>query len=47
MKNDEKSTEEMRRIILTMTNAVFIVASVLILLKLSKEMIGDLKDMGL
>lgn len=47
MKNDEKSTEEMRRIILTMTNAVFIVASVLVLLKLSKEMIGDLKDMGL
>ena len=47
MKNDEKSTEEMRRIILTMTNAVVIVASVLVLIKLSKEMIGDLKDMGL
>ena len=47
MKNDEKSTEEMRRIILTMTNSVVIVAGVLVLIKLSKEMIGDLKDMGL
>ena len=47
MKNEEKSTEEMRRIIFTMTNAVVIVASVLVLIKLSKEMIGDLKDMGL
>lgn len=46
-KLNNASSEEMKRITLTMINSVVIVAGVVALLKLSKVMIGDLKDMGL
>ena len=41
------SNEEMKRIVMIMANTVVIVAGVVAILKLSKIMIGDLKDMGL
>jgi len=46
-KQVNSSNEEMKRIVVTMMNTVVIVAGVVALLKLSKIMIGDLKDMGL
>lgn len=46
-KEINSSNEEMKRIVVTMVNTVVIVAGVVALLKLSKIMIGDLKDMGL
>lgn len=44
---NSSSNEEMKRIVVTMMNTVVIVAGFVALLKLSKIMVGDLKDMGL
>lgn len=41
------SNEEMKKIAVTMVSTVIIVAGAVALLKLSKVMVGDLKDMGL
>ena len=46
-KQYNSSNEEMKKIVVTMINTVVIVAGVVALLKLSKVMVGDLKDMGL
>jgi hypothetical protein len=47
METKRSENEEMKRIVVTMMNTVVIVAGVVALLKLSKVMVGDLKDMGL
>lgn len=41
------SNEEIKKIAVTMVSTIVIVASAVILLKLSKVMVNDLKDMGL
>lgn len=46
-KKTNSSNEGMKKIVGTMVNTVIIVTGVVALLKLSKIMIGDLKDMGL
>ena len=46
-KQHNSSNEEMKKIAVTMVSTVIIVAGVVALLKMSKIMVGDLKDMGL
>jgi len=45
--NDKPFNEELESIVNTMFGAVIIVAGVAILLRFSKIMIGDFKDMGM
>ena len=44
---DKSSNEEIENIVNTMFGAVIIVAGAAILLRFSKIMIGDFKDMGM
>ena len=43
----KSSNEEIKKIVKTMIGAVIIVAGVTAMLRLSKIMIGDFKDMGM
>jgi hypothetical protein len=47
VKQVNSSQEEMKKIGATIVSAIIIFTGVIVLLKLSKEMLSDLRDMGL